>query len=344
MNKVSKVIMVIICILLVFGIAYEITFIAKNFNYDNVTTNPSYQSTLNENTINNLWVGTLDLAWKELEEKLGVSSIQIKGDDIPQIVSELNASAFTRDMLNKKDYKISIETDDNRLTITTTLNKKLEFLEPFDNFNDLIREKTFGDGEEYIKYFGINNGTKETVKQNVEVLFYNNENYSNTTKCNDFAIKLKTQEGDEIILYRTDEEKSFDEYYKDIERKAEIYEGSKELEDDEELLIPYVKVNGIISYNELHNKEIIGKEMYISDVIQNVDFYLNEKGCNLSSKATLIAVNNGIISRIFDFTDTFIIFMKEKNAEMPYFVLKIDNDDLLEKIEKESILNSIFLK
>ena len=31
--------------------------------------NPSYQSTLDENTINNLWVGTLDLAWKDLEDK-----------------------------------------------------------------------------------------------------------------------------------------------------------------------------------------------------------------------------------------------------------------------------------
>lgn len=39
--------------------------------------------------------------------------------------------------------------------------------------------------------------------------------------------------------------------------------------------------------------------------------------------------------RYFYFTDTFIIFMKELGAEKPYFVLKIDNDDILERIDEE---------
>lgn len=327
MNKVSKVIVAIICILLVSGVAYGITSIVKKFTYDNVTLNPTYQSTIDEHTINNLWVGTLDLAWKELEEQLGLNTIQIVGNDMPQIVSDLNTSIFTKDMLNKNDYEISIEEEYNRKKINATLNKELSFLEPFDNFNDLYREKTFGDGEEYIKYFGINNGTEESVNQNVEVLFYNDES-------SDFAIKLKTREGDEIILYRTDENKSFDKYYEDIKRKSKMYDGSRELVYGEELYIPYVRVNGFISYSDLYNKEIEGTNgKYIADVIQNVDFYLNEEGCNLSSKASLITEYNSIINRIFDFTDTFIIFMKEKDAEMPYFALKIDNDDILEKIE-----------
>ena len=34
------------------------------------------------------------------------------------------------------------------------------------------------------------------------------------------------------------------------------------------------------------------------------------------------------------FQDTFIIFMKEKNSDNPYFALKVDNDDILEKKEE----------
>ena len=34
------------------------------------------------------------------------------------------------------------------------------------------------------------------------------------------------------------------------------------------------------------------------------------------------------------FDDTFIVFMKEKNSDIPYFALKVDNSDILEKIEE----------
>lgn len=34
------------------------------------------------------------------------------------------------------------------------------------------------------------------------------------------------------------------------------------------------------------------------------------------------------------FTDTFIVFMKEKDSSKPYFALKVDNSNILEKIEE----------
>ena len=54
------------------------------------------------------------------------------------------------------------------------------------------------------------------------------------------AIKLKTKEGDEIILYRTDDKKSFDEYYEDIKAKTKNYKGRTEFSEDDELRVPYV--------------------------------------------------------------------------------------------------------
>lgn len=339
MNKVLKIFVIIICTTIALsGIVYATTVIynkyIKNNTNHNITMNPSYQSTLDENTINNLWVGTLDLAWKELEEKIGLNKIELEGK-MPQIANDLNESTFSKEMLNPNDYKINVErTVTNGYKIDATLNKELNFLESFDNFSDY--KWTFGNSEEYIKYFGINNASPEKMNKNVEILFYNKLN-NGSLLSNDMAIKLKTKEGDEIILYRTDDKKSFDEYYEDIKAKTKNYKGRTEFSEDDELRIPYVKVNGMINYNQLYDKKIKNlKGLYIYDVIQNVNFYLNERGCNLSSKATMVTEYMGIgqDTKYCYFQDTFIIFMKEANSDKPYFALKVDNNDILEKIEE----------
>ena len=340
MNKSLKVILIVILVgALLSGVVYAGTVIYNNYiknnTNHNISMNPSYQSTLDEKTINNLWVGTIDLAWKELENQLGKERIDLEDGNLP-IVDDLNSSTFTKDMLDSNDYNITVErTITNGYKIDTSLNKELHFLEVFDNFsNDYTW--TFGDSEEFIKYFGINNASSEEINKNIEVLFFN-RNDDNSAKSDDFAIKLKTQEGDEIILYRTNENKNFDEYYKDIQEKTNAYTENREFAEDDELRIPYVRVNGMIAHNELYSKYIKDTNgLYFTDVIQNVNFYLNEKGCNLSSQVTMVTEYLGISedARYCYFNDQFVIFMKEANSSQPYFALKVDNTDILEKREE----------
>lgn len=105
-----------------------------------------------------------------------------------------------------------------------------------------------------------------------------------------------------------------------------FYKGTKEFSKDDELRIPYIRINGIISYNELYDKEIKNSEgLCIYDVIQNVNFSLNEKGCNLSSKATMVTeyLSASLETKYCYFKDTFIVFMKEQNSDRPYFALKV---------------------
>lgn len=329
MNKVLKIVLIVIGIIgFLSGIIYATTIIYKksNKNY-NVSINPTYESTLEENTINNLWIGTLDLAWKKLKNRIGQDRIDLEGN--LEIVNQLNESLFNEEMLDKNDYELNIEKD--KLTggyeINTKLKKHLSFLEKFDNFSNYYTKLTFGSESDYIKYFGINNVSPEKMNENIEVLFYNS--------ANDFAIKLKTNELDELILYRTDTNKAFNEHYNDLFKKIERFDGDTTFQENDELRIPYVKLNGMISYNNLVGKHIANTNgMYIQSIVQDVNFSLNESGCNLSSNVNLItesiSVTNG---RNFYFDDTFIIFMKEKDSNHPYFSLKIDNCDILEKIE-----------
>lgn len=329
MKKTTKIVLVLLCTTIILsGVVYAVSKILDLYN--NITMNPTYESTLDENTINNLWVGTLDLAWKDLAEKVG-GKIELEEENI-QIANDLNASTFSKEMLDSNDYEINVErTPSGGYKITADLKKELNFLEPFD---DVSKECnwTFGDGEEYIKYFGINNASSEEINKNVEILFYNKT--GKMVLDYDFAVKLKTKEGDEIILYRTDENKSFDEYYEDIKNKTSRYTGSSKFGKEDEIVVPYVKVNGIISYNELFGKTIKNTNgLFIKDVVQNVNFSLNESGCNLSSQAKVVSVylSESMNTRYCYFKDTFIIFMKEENSDTPYFALKVDNSDILEK-------------
>ena len=339
MNKSLKVLLIVILVgTLLSGVVYAGAVIYNNYiknnRNHNISMNPSYQSTIDENIINNLWVGTLDIAWKELESQLEMDKIDLQDGNLP-VVDDLNSSTFTKDMLDSNDYSISVErTETQGYKIDTSLNKELNFAIPFDNFSDMY-EWTFGDSEEIIKYFGINNASSEEMNKNVEILFFNREN-ENSARSDDFAIKLKTKEGDEIILYRTNENKNFDEYYKDIQNKASSYTGSKEFLEGDELRVPFVRVNGMIAHNELYGKFIKDTNMFFTDVIQNVNFNLNDKGCNLSSEVTLVTEVTGISMepRFCYFDDQFVIFMKEANSDQPYFALKVDNTDVLEKKEE----------
>lgn len=339
MNKSLKVLLIVILVgTLLSGVVYAGAVIYNNYiknnRNHNISMNPSYQSTIDENTINNLWVGTLDIAWKELESQLEMDKIDLQDGNLP-VVDDLNSSTFTKDMLDSNDYSILVErTETQGYKIDTSLNKELNFAIPFDNFSDMYEWK-FGDSEEIIKYFGINNASSEEMNKNVEILFFNREN-ENSARSDDFAIKLKTKEGDEIILYRTNENKNFDEYYKDIQNKASSYTGSKEFLEGDELRVPFVRVNGMIAHNELYGKFIKDTNMFFTDVIQNVNFNLNDKGCNLSSEVTLVTEVTGISMepRFCYFDDQFVIFMKEANSDQPYFALKVDNTDVLEKKEE----------
>ena len=344
MNKALKIFIIVVCTtVLLSGIVYATTQIIKAISKNNnVTFNPSYQSTLNQNESNDIWIGTFELAWNELAKKVGKGN-KVELTEEVQIANELNNSTFSKKMLSKDDYSIEITKNDiGGFNIYATLEKNLSFMHTFDNFSNDFKTYTFGDKQthsEDIKYFGINNASSEKLNENVEVLFYNQK--SELAKSNDFAVTLKTKEGDEIILYRTNEKKSFDQYYNDIQNKANRYTGNKRFLEYDELLIPYINLNGMISYNELKGKTIKNTNMYIENAVQTVNFYLNEKGCNLDSKATMVIGSYADSDRCFEFTDTFVLFIKEKDSTVPYFALKVDNSDILEKKDESNKIQII---
>ena len=318
---------------------------------NNAKLNASFSGSIGNVNENKVWVGTFQIAWNELMDNLG-GPIEFE-EGASQLAEDLNKQSFTKDMLNEDSYYIGqgqispelkkqIESDiknkfntnseflnnidwnaTNEYLIYSMLNKNFTFETPF------IERKsdTFGDVEENVKYFGLDATTLEETFEQVTVLFYNADN--------DFAVKIATLEGEEVILYRTDNVTDFENTYLELEQKTNSYNGrTTMIREKDELKVPFIKVKAVINYDELCNKTIKNSNgAYIKYAMQNVDFSLDNYGGNIKSEAYVDIYMSSSLEkpRYFNFTDNFVLFLKEADKETPYFALLVDNTDVLIK-------------
>lgn len=351
MKKISKLLLsVVLVIMLATGITYAAIKVYKR-KQGQASLSPIFTEKLGDTNMNNIWVGSFQIAWNEFCETIGGDIVFEDGNST--LVDELNKKYFTKENLSEEDYYINIgkispelknkiikdlndkfnlnrsiildkidfnNSINNGYTIYSILIKNFEFKIPFDKLGGF----RFGDYEDKVEYFGINNASDEDLNNNVEVLFYDS---------NEFAVKLLTKENEEVILYKTDNSSSFSKTYENLIEKSNKYNGNKTFSKTDELKVPYINVDTIINYDDLCGKYIKDTNgMYISNAFQNVIFNLNEVGCNLISesgiKSEYIIENEN--TRYFYYNDNFIVFIKEQDKDLPYFSLVVNNLDTLE--------------
>ena len=348
-NKVVKFLSIIIIIgILSTGIVYASNKILNHLK-GKASITPTTTTNLSEMDTNKVWCGTFNLVWNDFMNDVIGGKIEFE-DGPSNLADELNKQSFTVDQLNSNSYyknhgwattelKTEIENGikekfnensemldkvewDNPegYVLYCMLKKEFNYLEKFPTLDDA----NFKDSQEKVKYFGIKPDTAQTASKNVDILFYNSKT--------DFAIKLKTKEGEEVYLYRTTGNgKSFDDNYNEMIEKSNNYTGNKTWDKNDVLMIPYIKVQDEINYDELCGRFIKGTQWYIRQALQTIDFELNNYGGSVKSEALIEALRQGIlnINREFIFDDDFILYLKESDKEKPYFALKVDNSDVL---------------
>ena len=304
---------------------------------------------------NTVWCGTFQLIWNDLKNDFAKQDIEFT----PQleVVKNLNKGKFNTSKISDNSYykaqgipteklKAEIEkglkdkfneTSDildgfdfdgnpDKYLLYAMLKKEFNYLEKFST----LKDNTFGNSEEKVKYFGIEPDTLQTASKNIEILFYNSKE--------DFAIKLKTKEKEEVYLYRTTgENKSFEENYQEMLEKQTQYTGDKKWNRIDILNIPFIKINDEINYDELCGRMIKGTNWYIRQAIQTIDFELNNYGGSVKSEALIEALKNAIFEkgREFIYNDDFILYLKEEDKDKPYFALKVDDIDILVSAEED---------
>lgn len=295
---------------------------------------------------NSIWCGTFNLIWNDLKELAG------KDITFPQqleMVSNLNKGTFTTKELNENSYYKVVDTPSLDLKkkiekeIKEKFNESSDILDDFDweNYtsNDYflyaMLKKEFEFESEFtelkkdrfknvknIKYFGIDANTEESVRNQVEVLYYKDQDH--------FAIKLKTKSEEEIILTKGRNETSFKEIYDSILKENENYSGSKTFGETDTLKIPNLNFKVKKEFIELENKEFSfanGEKYYIDKALQTIQLELNQKGGKVKSEAGMGVLNFSSTGeanpRHFDFDDTFVLFLKEKENSLPYLAIQV---------------------
>ena len=303
-----------------------------------------------EDTIsdNSAWCGTFNLIWNDLKEVYAKQDIDF---GIPSdIVDHLNKGTFTIEQLSEDSYykNHGIPTLELKAEIEKAIKDKFD--EESDILDELewngsphyrilycmlkkefkfpkvftkLAEGTFG-ANQTATYFGIDSSTKEDVRNQVKVLYYNSEN--------DFAVKLLTKQNDEVILTVGRDENNFLDIYNGILSEAENYEGSYAFKEMDQLKIPHIKFDLKEDIDEVIGKPFLfadGSEWVIYKALQTIQFELDEEGGKIKSEAAIAMRDNAVVimdePRNFYVDETFTIFLIEEGRELPYFAAKISD-------------------
>ncbi len=297
------------------------------------------------------WCVTFQLVWNDLMDTLlDGKPVKFIGGN-PPLADKLNKKLYTKEILNEKSYytkhgeispslKEEIETDIYKKFKETSdilhlvdwksqgylfysmLLKNFNFEVPF----DILPAKTFNGSSETYKFFGTKEDTKKEIRNNVAVLFYDNDK--------NFAVQLKTKENEDVLLYRTDKEGDFETIFEEITKKSFI----NNLRKTDFLSIPNIKVDELISFDELTNKQIEGTDYLISQALQTIKFNIDNKGGKLKSEAMMavkmtMARPEETEERYFHFDKPFYLFLKEADKDKPYYAMYVKDTKYLQKGE-----------
>lgn len=316
-----------------------------------------------EITDNTIWCGTFQLIWNDLKNDLAKQDIVFN----PQlkVVENLNKETFTTKELSETSYYKKIGMPSLKLkeeiekAIKDKFNETSDILDDFDwenrdpldyflyvmlkkefQFEKAFEELENGKFRDYdnVKYFGIKSDETGELKQQVDVLYYKSKD--------DFAVKLRTKQEDEVILCKNPEGKTFGEIYNNILDKTEVkvynmpnnqdnYEAIKvygELKEGELLKVPNIKLKEKNEITEIEDKKFLfsnGEVYSIEKALQTIEFELDRTGGKIKSEAGMMVKNESVAImdeiREFSIDDTFAIFLIEKGKDKPYFAGKIND-------------------
>lgn len=309
-------------------------------------------------TTDSSWCATFQLVWNDMKNEIVKTDVVFN----PQLemVENLNKETFKENMISNEYYFKTYGLKTKKLKeeiekgIKEKFNQTSDILDDFDWNNDALDDPASSDIRRYffytmlyrefeykskfsgldnakfgeyedIKYFGVNKNSKEAVRKQIEVLFYNSKN--------DFAVKIKTKDNDEVIFYKNPEGETFKEIYDSMMKKTNEYEESRDFSEKDFFMAPILSFNVKREYKELENKKFNtadGNIAMIEKAIQSIKFSLDETGGKVKSEAGVDSWKTTSMAgeektRYFNVNDTFALFLKEEKRDVPYLALRVDD-------------------
>lgn len=312
---------------------------------------PTMQSRTNAQ--DRVWVGTFQLVWNDFMDKIVHNPIRFR-EGTPIMVHELNKKEFTVEDVSESSYykycgkvtkntksviskairkkfressdlldKLDLRPSNDKILVYAMLKKDFEFTKAFDK----LGESQFGENQT-AEYFGIAPKSDNSLGEGVKVLFYNSPE--------DYAVMLTTKDNDEVYLYKNSSNKAFNYIYEDMNKKQQSFAGEKTFQDKDELKVPDIKFFTEKSFEELQGRRVMGTNLVIDQALETVKFEMNNKGVKLKSEAAMSIMKMALMPevqppRLFYFDNTFVVFLKEKGKDVPYFALRVHDINKFQK-------------
>ncbi len=315
---------------------------------------------------NIIWCSSFQLAWNELRDKVigepvRVSEAQEIADRLNQAqedASDLPADSFyvasgwadkgivgeiQRQMAKKFPHATIPDFSQvgHDLILFAYLTGRVRFTIPY-----LINDKPFNfkssEGQDYaVISFGIRESdmsAQDHLRRQIEVLYVPGyHELAEERAQNEYVLDLcKESKPNQLVLARVDFKGSLAQTMSHVSKLIEK-QHAPEFGVNDVLLVPELGFKIQHEFQELEGqkKTCLNQgflSIHIAKAIQAIDFRLDRSGASIESSALAQMRST---PHQFVFNSPFLIYMKKRGAERPFFVMWVDNAELLTRDEKK---------
>jgi len=313
-----------------------------------------------EKGVNAIWCASFVSAWKTLEEDLTKEPVSL--ETAPEIVTFLNKAADPRShipksvlytatgwkqkgIINKirKDLKQKFPTKTppifsdiaiDSFVAYAYLEVNLQFSLPyFQNREPLVFSSRAGKRTK-LSSFGIrpeDDYAYFKLRQQPAILFVK---YNNNYKHDEFIVDLdRASKPSQIIIAMVERKHSLAQTYASVEAKITSTGRKAKAEGlgpNDVLFVPDILWHIKHHFSELEGHEFTNtalKGQRLDIALQDIQFRLDRSGAELKSEAKMYMAP---IPTYYVFDRPFLLYMKKRGAKQPYFVMWIENAELLQ--------------
>ncbi len=299
---------------------------------------------------NYVWGGAMNLAWTELAENIIKEDIQLNTQDkvALEMVSKLNNAPFSKSDLDEESYYVksgygqSTVDEINRESKKKFPSKSFGDLKMDLSPSDIISYAYFLKEVEYKTEFKkddvLFNGQKvtgfiadnEDQRENVKILKYENDDK--------FIVSLQLRdENDQLILAKGYDMENPQNVIEEINQKNKGHLAT--IGESDLFRAPKLHLGLKRDYIELIGKYLSNKGFeayYIAQMFENIKFDMDEKGARVENEAVIVITRGEMKPekpKNFILDKPYWVVMKRADSQNPYFILGVNNVELMEKFK-----------
>ncbi len=315
---------------------------------------------------NVIWCSSFQLAWNEIRDNVIGAPLQVIGaqpladrlNNVPHCASDLDprsvyaAGGWIRDGIVdqiKKDMAARFPSQElpdfndyeeiGGLLAYSYLTAHVPFKYPFRQVNGKFTFTDSQGNESNVKGFGLWQAflsQYEDIRRQIEILYVLPEDSEHFEGTKEYALDLcRHSEPYQVVVAVVEPKGTLAETYEHVQQGIEQfrkqgprYEHARWFQESDELRVPEMFYRIDHRFTELIGKMVANVGMPIVEAMQTVEFRLDRSGALLESQARVAIAAT---PREFLFDRPFLIYMKKRNAARPFFVMWVDNAELLDR-------------